>query len=299
MKISFTKPATTHSEQVTLLQQRGMIVDDISEAAFYLQHINYYRLGAYWLPFELDHATHQIKPGTRFSDVLNLYIFDREFRLLVLDAIERIEVSARSQWAYYMAHNHGPHSHLDSSLAYKLEHWKKNLSKLIEEVKRSEETFIQHMTATYSEVLPPVWAACEVMSLGLLSRWYNALKPMKTRSAIAAVYGIDQRSLQSWLHHLSFVRNLCAHHSRLWNRKFSIIPDAPKNKPAPLAQEFISSRKIYNTCLILLHCLDQIAPGHHWRGRFKALVTNHNINTRMMDFPQDWQQRPAWKEVQP
>ena len=299
MAIPFIKPATTHKEQVALLQQRGMFIDDPAEAAFYLQHLNYYRLGAYWLPFEADHSTHQFKPGICFSDVLNLYIFDREFRLLVLDAIERIEVSARSQWAYYMAHHHGPHSHLDSSLAYKLQYWQKNLNKLTEEVNRSDEVFIQHIRATYSEPLPPVWAACEVMSLGLLSRWYDALKPMKTRSAIAAVYGIDQKSLQSWLHHLSYVRNICAHHSRLWNRKFSIIPDAPKSKPASLVQEFISSRKIYNTCLIILHHLDQIAPGHHWRARFKTLVANHNINTCMMDFPQDWQQRSIWQDVQP
>lgn len=297
MTVPFTKPATTYSEQVTLLQQRGMIIDNPAEAAFYLQHINYYRLGAYWLPFEYDHSTHQYKPGTRFSDVLNLYIFDREFRLLILDAIERIEVSARSQWAYYMAHNHGPHSHLDSSLAYKQDHWQKNLKTLTDEVRRSEETFIQHMKSTYEEPLPPVWAACEVMSLGLLSRWYNALKPMKTRSAIASAYGVDQKSLQSWLHHLSVVRNFCAHHSRLWNRKFSIIPDVPKNKPALLAQEFVPSRKIYNTCLIILHCLDLIAPNHHWRSRFKELITRHGIDVGMMGFPCDWEQRGPWLEA--
>lgn len=300
MTTPFTKPPTTYSEQVSILQQRGMIVDDVNEAEFYLRHLNYYRLSAYWLPFETDHATHQFRPGTCFTDVVNLYIFDRELRLLVLDAIERIEVSVRSQWAYYLAHNHGSHAHLDPTFSYKLSFWQSNIDKLSNEVQRSEETFIKHLLAQYAEPLPPVWAVCEVMSLGLLSRWYNALKPMPTRRAIASVYEVDEKVLQSWLHHLSLVRNICAHHSRLWNRDFSILPETPRSKPALLTGEFIAgSRKIYNTCLILLHCMNVIAPHHHWRNRFKSLLDQHSISTQAMGFPADWEQRTPWQEVQP
>ncbi|NCC27725.1 MAG: Abi family protein, partial [Gammaproteobacteria bacterium] len=201
MKRPFGKPATTYAEQVALLQQRGMVIDDPGEAEFYLQHLNYYRLGAYWLPFEADHATHRFRTGTRIADVLNLYIFDRELRLLVLDAIERVEVSVRSQWAYQLAHRHGPHAHLDPALAYRRRLWEQNLTRLADEVNRSDEAFIRHLVETYTEALPPVWAVCEVMSLGQLSRWYNSLKPMATRRAIANVYALDEKVLQSWLHH--------------------------------------------------------------------------------------------------
>lgn len=296
----FTKPATTNAQQVALLQRRGMLIADAATAVFYLQHLNYYRLGAYWLPFEADHATHRFRPGTRFEDVLNLYIFDRELRLLVLDAIERVEVSVRTQWAYQLAHRHGTHAHLDSSLAWHRRHWQSNLDKLTDEVKRSDETFIRHLRATYSEPLPPVWAVCEVMSLGLLSRWYNSLKPMPTRRAIALVYGVDQGVLQSWLHHLSLVRNVCAYHSRLWNREFSITPKDPRSKPAHLSGEFIAgSRKLYNTLVILLHFMDTIAPHHHWRSRLKDLIANHATPVGAMDFPPEWQHRAIWQEVAP
>lgn len=295
MRIPFTKPATSYSDQIALLRQRGMLIDDAASAEFYLKHLNYYRLSAYWLPFEADHATHRFKNETRFSDVLNLYIFDRELRLLVLDAIERIEVSARSQWAYHLAHSHGPHAHLDRSLAYNPKFWQGNLEKLSEEVRRSEETFIRHLLTTYSENLPPVWAVCEVMSIGLLSRWYNNLRPMATRRAIASAYGIDEKVLQSWLHHLSLIRNLCAHHSRLWNREFSITPEIPKSKPAKLAGQFRpNSRKIYNTLLILLHLMDVIAPHHHWRSRLKTVIGQHHVSFATMDFPDDWEQREPW-----
>jgi abortive infection bacteriophage resistance protein len=113
----------------------------------------------------------------------------------------------RRRWAYHLAHRHGPHAHLDPTLAYHPNYWQRNLDKLTEEVRRSEEIFNRHLLATYSEPLPPVWAVCEVMSIGLLSRWYNSLKPMPTRRAIASVYGVDEKVLQSWLHHLSLIRN--------------------------------------------------------------------------------------------
>ncbi|MBK6847212.1 MAG: Abi family protein [Proteobacteria bacterium] len=285
----FTKCATTHTEQVDLLRQRGMQVDDPAEAEFYLQHLNYYRLAAYWLPFEVDHASHKFRAGTRFSDVLNLYIFDRELRLLVLDAVERIEVSVRSQWAYQLAHLHGPHAHLDPKLACRDDRWQTNFAQLQSEVRRSDETFIRHLTSSYDEQLPPVWAVCEVMSLGLLSRWFDNLKPMATRRAIAAAYRVDHRVLASWLHHLSTVRNTCAHHSRLWNREFTVTPQVPRTKPADLAPCFApTSRKVYNTLVILLYCMDLVAPQHRWRLRLRQLIRDHRIPVAAMGFPAGW-----------
>lgn len=296
-KRPFGKPATTYAQQVATLQMRGMVVENPSAAQFYLQHLNYYRLGAYWLPFESDHATHALKPGTTFEDVLNLYTFDRELRLLVLDAIERVEVSVRSQWAYQIAHFHGAHGHLDAALAFKKHLWEKNLASLTKEVDRSDEAFINHLKSTYDEALPPVWAVCEVMSLGLLSRWYNGLKPMPTRRAISAVYGVDEKVLESWLRHLSLVRNTCAHHSRLWNREFTITPVLPRSKPAGLtAQCVANSRKLYNTLVILLHSMDVIAPKHHWRRRVKDLIAKHAIPATAMDFPSGWEQLTIWQE---
>lgn len=294
----FTKPAITWADQVSLLQQRGMVVADPAQAEFYLQYINYYRMGAYWLPFEADHNNHIFRPGTSFDAVLNLYIFDRQLRLHVLDAIERVEVSVRSAWAYQLAHHCGPHAHLDSTIAFKTARWQQNLTKLTDEVSRSDETFIGHYRQNYSEALPPIWASCEVMSLGLLSRWYDNLKPMQVRQAIAKTYGIDESVLASWLRHLSLVRNTCAHHSRLWNREFTITPKAPGRKPAGLTAQWAhGSRKLYNSLVILLHCMDIVAPKHHWRTGLKKLIQDHNINTAAMDFPANWHALPIWQEV--
>ncbi len=101
-KTPYTKPPTRLAEQVAQLERRGLIISDKSNAEFYLAQLNYYRFAAYCLPFEQDHSSHQFQPNTHFEDVLNLYVFDRELRLLVLDAIERIEVSLRTQLAYHL-----------------------------------------------------------------------------------------------------------------------------------------------------------------------------------------------------
>ncbi|AEC19447.1 Abi-like protein [Pusillimonas sp. T7-7] len=296
LRPSFPKPATTYAEQVSILQQRGMHVDDPASAEFYLQHLNYYRLSAYWLPFEASHNPHEFQPSTRFDDVLNLYVFDRSLRLLVLDAIERIEVSVRSQWAYHLAHRHGPHAHLDISLAARPHLWATNIAKLRKEVERSDEVFIKHLQNSYSESLPPVWAVCEVMSLGLLSRWYGNLKPMQTRRAIASTYGLDEKVLGSWLHHLALVRNTCAHHSRLWNREFTITPLLPRSKPSSLTSQFhIGSRKLYNSLVMLLYCMDIVAPQHSWRKRLQDLINQHKIPVSAMGFPPQWHQLPIWQ----
>lgn len=296
MKKTFTKPATSYREQVQLLQQRGMQIVDTQKAEFYLQHINYYRLGAYWLPFEKSHTTHQFCEGTSFEQVLSLYIFDRELRLHLLDAIERIEVSVRAQWAYQLAHLHGAHAHLELELARSTNHWRSNLKKLNSEIERSDEVFIAHLRNTYQEELPPVWAASEIMTFGQLSRWYANLKPHATRRAIAKSYQLDDRVLQSWLHHLAYIRNICAHHSRLWNREFTIIPMLPQNKPKHLRQQFQSeSRKIYNTLVMLQHLMDVIAPKHSWRARLIELLSQQGIDLNAMGFPSDWKEKSIWQ----
>jgi abortive infection bacteriophage resistance protein len=177
--------------------------------------------------------------------------------------------------------------------------WLGNLSTLSREVDRSKEAFIQHMKANYIEMLPPVWAVCEVMSLGLLSHWYDNLKPMATRTAIAAAFQVDHETLASWLQHLSIIRNLCAHHSRLWNRGLTVTPRVPLNKPARLRGQFVTgtldARKLYNTALLTLHLIDVVAPNRGWQGKLRDLLTRGHLDPFKMGFPSNWQMLPIWQ----
>src|SRR5690606_28504088 len=137
---------------------------------------------------------------------------------------------------------------------------------------------------------------CEIMSLGLLSRWYGNLKPMPTRSAIASVYGANERYLGSTMHQLTTVRNTRAHHHRLCNREITATPLNPKTKTLSLHHQFQpGSRRLYNTLTLLLQCMDIVAPQHGWRLRLKTLIEQHSPPTRAMGFPSQWDQLQIWQ----
>jgi abortive infection bacteriophage resistance protein len=301
-KMRFDKPPLTIQEQIELLISRGLIVSDRQKAQHYLTHLNYYRLAAYWLPFEADHSNHKFQTGTDFDAILNLYIFDREFRLLIMDAIERIEVSLRSNWAYQMAHRHGPHCHLNRALFKSQWNYEHHCESIKQELSRSKEAFIIHLQHKYDEDLPPIWAMVEVMTFGQMSNWYSNTCHRQDRNAVAASYGLDERILTSLLHHLTIVRNTCAHHARLWNREFTVTPKLPKQGLVSLQKSLSSTenienhKRIYNTLTLILQIMNQISPEHHWKKHLLGLINNHKIDTTAMGFPLDWRDRPLWKE---
>ena len=295
----YRKPFLDLGEQVKLLRKRGMQIADQARAEFYLGHLNYYRLGAYWLPFEKDHATHSFLPGTSFDRVLELYVFDRRLRLLVLDAIERIEVSVRACFAHELAAQHGPHPHLKPALFDRQKRYRRLVDSLTEEVERSSEDFIRHLRASYEEPLPPIWATVEVMSLGQLSSWYSNLARRHDARLIADHFDMDSSTLKSLLHHLTVVRNVCAHHSRLWNREFAVTVQIPRERPAPLIGQFngdpSARRRLYNALLFCAWLLDRIAPGNRWVDRLLALLDEYRIDAGHLGFPDDWPQLAIWK----
>ena len=299
--MKFNKPPLTYQQQIDLLVSRGMVIDDVERARHYLTHLNYYRLAAYWLPFEQNHTTHTFTSGTTFAQVIEHYIFDRELRLLVMDAIERLEVSLRTQWAYYLSHSYGTHAHLDPSL-FKPDNSKwnhaDNVSTLKDSVRKSSETFIRHFRLTYDEALPPVWVVCEIMTFGQLSRWYANLKHGYDRNAVARVYDMDETNLVSLIHSLSVVRNYCAHHSSLWNRESSIAWKLPSHRPASLVVNLnhADGKRVYNNLAALAYLMDILNPGHHWKHRLGDLFRHHpSVQESLMGFPSDWRNLPLWR----
>jgi len=297
--MKFNKPATTFEEQIDLLESRGVIIPDKKAATHYLSHINYYRLGAYWLPFESDHHSHQFQAGVTFDHILNLYVFDRELRLLVLDAIERIEVSFRTQWAYHISHQYGPHGYLANNKALRKDERRllNDIKDLRQHVRRSDEVFIQHYGKIYDEELPPAWVSCEVMSLGLLSRFYSNLRAYQVRRKIAETYQFDEGFLEGFMEHLSYVRNVCAHHSRLWNRELSIRPQRPRalewNPPVTPRND-----RIFYILLMLRYLLKTTNNGDSWCQKCNELIEPLAQDGKWraaMGMPENWKEHPLWK----
>lgn len=284
-KQSFQKPFLTIEQQIEQLKQRGMLFENEEKAKKYFENLNYYRLSGYWQLYEKDHKTHAFLEGTRFEDVLELYVFDREVRLLVLDAIERIEVSVRSRLAYELSQAYGPHPHLKPEIFNCPIKYSQTLLKLNGEISRSKEVFIKHFDGRYREKLPPFWASVELMTLGQVSNWFSNLKYRKDKQVVAKYYGLDEKVVASFLHHLTIIRNICAHHSVLWNKKITLDFTIPKF-PKELSDKFnLDSRKqLFNTLVMIEYLMEVINEESHWKERLDALIEKYNIDTEYMGF---------------
>jgi abortive infection bacteriophage resistance protein len=297
--VDYTKPPLSIDKQIDLLISRGLDIADRPRAARYLSHISYFRLRGYWIPLELPSspAGHRFRTGTSFNDVLDLYVFDRKFRLLMLEAIERVEISFRAHFANELGTRYGSHCYLEPARFYNTNLLDHLIASLRTEIERSTESFIEHYRNTYTRPpLPPIWAVSEVMSFGQLSLWYKNLKYRSDRRLIADVYRLDEAVVRSFMHHLTHVRNITAHHGRLWNRRLTITMALPRH-PAELAAMFNpdGDRYIGNTVILLGYLLKVISPGTSWPQRMRRLIeTAPGINPAAMGFSANWQATPIW-----
>lgn len=299
----YNKQGLTTSQQVDLLIRRGMHIADRDQAQQHLTHISYYRLRAYWLPFEQparNASDHAFSAGADFATVLAIYDFDRELRLLLIDAIERVEISLRTRLANVLSLRYGPFAHEDASHFAKPHLWQQSRDELAKEFARSRETFAEHYRSQYPQLTsPPLWVACELMTLGHLSRWLQNLRIPKDRQTIADAYGLDEKVLVSFAHHLTIVRNHCAHHGRVWNRKFAVKMLIPGKKPPGLSVAFnpAQDRRLYNTLTMLAYLMSVISPASSWRQRIKTLIqATPQVAVADMGFPVGWEKIAVWQE---
>lgn len=293
MKISYNKKALTASEQVELLKSRGLVVEDEKLAIHTLTHINYYRLSAYIYPFFKDKENHLFKERVTFQDILDVYNFDRELRLLLLDAIERIEVSIRTNIIYVLSLKYGSFWLSDKDIFYNESRYRGNVEKLKEELSRSDEKFLKHYFSKYSEDIPPAWISLEIASFGIVSLLFKNLKSTKDMKEISNRYGLNHITFTSWLHSLTYVRNLCAHHSRVWNRELGIPPSVPKNIGGVWLNksESYKNDRVFYIIAILIYFLDVLNHPNEFIEKLHKLINDYPIiDLAAMGFPKNWKE---------
>lgn len=297
-KPAYCKSWLSYSDQVALLQKRGLIVADSAVAAAFLSHVNYYRFSGYCLAFES--ARHTFVPGTTFEQIQASYEFDRMLRDLITEALEVIELDVRTRVAHHFGQAHGPFGHTNPAKFYRdFDHpgW---IAKLHEEAERSRDLFVKHYRATYAGFPDmPIWIATEVMSFGALSQMFKGmLRP--DQKAVATSYGRQPKDLVSWLHHMVYVRNLCAHHSRLWDRIWSIKPDIPPGKDwsPPLLN---GNNRLFATLLILCcmlgKCPTMSVFTDDWRKRVEDLLAKPPTAPNaaaLLGLSTNWNSHPCW-----
>lgn len=289
----YPKRALAFEDQLALLEQRGLRIDDRARALQWLRRVSYYRLSAYFLPFKKEE---RFRPNVEFNDIAGLYIFDRKLRLLALDAIDRVEVALRTAITYEIAHAYGPFGHVDpANFSAGFDH-ARFMAELAMEESRAKETFAAHFRGKYTaEAHLPVWMATELMSFGTVSLLYKTALAPRIKKSIAADFGVPDLFLASWLHTLSYVRNVCAHHKRLWNRELAIKPKIP-TRSRTWGYAVPSNARLYSVLVVLRHMLQVVSPRCHWRTRLFALFDEHpSVPLNAMHIPADWRAHPIWR----
>ena len=303
MTRTYTKPALTYEQQIAHIRASGMVIADEAQAEYWLRHVSYYRLSAYWLYFEhpKELGGPRFKPGTTFEAVTELYDFDRILRRLTMRGTEHVEVALRGSWAYRMGGLGNGHSYLDASFYSDRSRFHDNLSKLTLDTGRSRETYIKHYLDAYdSPHLPPAWMVAEMMSFGQLSRWYSNLADRALRNKIAEPLGLPEAVLVPLISHVTDLRNICAHHGRLWNRQF-LRPPRLALKPTDLALSLDyhanqAPARLYNGLTMIGHVVKTVCPDSNWAIDIRNHITTHPTgDLEAMGFPADWASRPIWQ----
>jgi len=297
--MKYIKPPLTIAQQIQTLKERGLIIEDEDRAFRYLSFISLYRLRAYTYPFQDNsNPEHPFRKETTFDDILNTYLFDRKFRLLVFDAIERIEIALRTQIIYQYSIKYGGNWYENENLYRKPHFFQKDISLIDKELIRSNEVFIKHYKTKYSTPKrPPAWMTIETLSLGLLSKIYENLKISPEKKSIARNFNLSHPFvLESWMHSLSVIRNICAHHGRLWNRELPASMKLPKKTyDVWLKNTKFPQGKLYLSLSSILYLLNTIIPRNHFKIKLKMLISQYpDIPLRQMGFPDNWEKEQLW-----
>ncbi len=327
--MSYPKPWKSYAEQLDQLMARGMFVADRELVLDYLERIGYYRLSGYWFAFRersepacmLDTegkkpekvrvermALDAFRRGTTFQNAVDLYVFDKKLRLLAMDALERIEVALRVDVSHTLG-KLDPFAYLtpelfDEKFSRRLDkgsglgghhEW---LTKHAQLIGRSKEEFVRHNRTRYGLPLA-IWVACEVWDFGTLSTLFSGMR-VEEQDAIAGQYGVSNgRIFAGWLRSLNYLRNVCAHHSRLWNRNIIDQPKLPPVSEVPWVAPFEADAHARARCFLLLkitrHLLAVVNPRSTWPERMKAhLLTfpdlaHLELNLAGMGAPPGWE----------
>jgi len=293
----YSKPFLPYPAQLALLKSRGMAFADEAKALHLLQNVSYHRFSSYWYPLLADRQQHIFKPGATFEAAFNLYRFDRELRQLLNGELEKVEVAVRTKMAYLLSVAHGTFWVDREELFTSPAAHQATLAKIREELSRSDNDTILSFQSAYSNPLPPSYMLLEVTSFGTLLRLYNNLLAGRQKKDIAAAFGLPDRVFASWLHSLVSIRNACAHHERLWNRKLRIQPLFPrKTRHLWLSDSTVCNHRLYFALSMVVYLLNVVNPRHAFRQKLKALFAKYpEVNKAAMGFPPSWHTEPLWQ----
>jgi abortive infection bacteriophage resistance protein len=298
MKEIYSKTCTLPKDLVPLLKQRGLTISNEKKAISYLTNIGYFRLSAYFYPLLKEpKIEHLYKNGATFDKALDMYRFDRKLRILLFNEIEKIEVAIRSAMNNIISDElHDVFWATNSKYFRNPTIFEKTLSLIQAEISKNKEDFIVHFQSTYSNPYPPVWMITEIIPLGTLVNLYNNLAHKSVLKKVAHQFGLPLPVFSSWIVLLINLRNICGHHTRLWNREIPFTSHKLNNpKFAWINADQTDMKRVYFRICLIKYLLFTVSPGNSFTEKLKNLLAEYpTIDIRAMGFPADWESEPLW-----
>lgn len=293
----YNQPQISVSEQIRLLKSEGLEFSDENKAQHILENISLFRMKSYLMPLRKSES-HTFKAGAKFDDAYSLYKFDSELRKMICSEMEKIEISFRTQLSLIMGEETGIYWFQETSNFRDANRHTRLLANLESELRRSDDDSIVCFLRKYSNAFPPSWMTFEVSSFGTLSMMYRWINAGHARRKVARFYGLTDTVMESWLHSIVYVRNICAHHSRLWNRRLSINALVPRRTHLPFVNIPADPKRVYYIMSIMLYFLQTVNPKNTFVARFKSLLAKYpNVDSSAMGFPSDWQNESLWQQT--
>lgn len=300
-QIRFKKTYLTPTQHIALLRSRGLHIPDEQLAETFLSNVGYYRLSAYFYPLlESPKVAHIFKSLATFEKVIDMYTFDSRLRMLIFSKIEKIEVAVRSALANFVAEETGDIFWVTRPTTYQsLDRYNALMSVIEKEYAGSSEDFIVHFKATYSDPYPPAWMILEILPFGNMARIYMNLANPVVKKRIAQHFGLQAPVFASWLLVFSGLRNLCCHHSRIWNKILPVRPAEPRHTLYPwIDVSKTSTQRIYYRCSMISYLLRTIDPLVDFKAELNALFAEYpSIDKAAMGFPATWESELLWKTL--
>lgn len=288
-----TKPFKTIEQQIDILTERGLKIDDRTEALHLMACYNYYRLSGYTLTLR---RSNQFSYGVSLSDVMQIYNFDAGLRAILLYALEYIEVSIRTHIGYYHAQQYGPLGYLQSDSFINHERFfkfKQDFDAAIKE-QSDREVFVHHHIVNYSGEFP-IWVAVELLSFGTLSRLFKNLKKAEVQDKICSEhYGLIKADyIENWLQGLTILRNICAHRGRIYNRNIHFSVKLSTKDKRFLTAEGLEVQKItkqlFGYLFVMKKLTDDSNVWSFFMESFIALTKKYQfVDLKYYGFPENW-----------
>lgn len=280
------QPPMTIDEQIENLKSIGLIVDDEEYAKKILNDISYFRLiKAYSL--NLKHKNGRYNEKVTFEQIVELYLFNANFRQLIFPEIEKVEINVRCRISNYFAEKYGVLGYLEADKFVNPEYHKAFLEDITEEIRRnSKAPFVKNFRENYEGGNLPIYALVEVFSFGTLSKFYKNMNN-QDKKVVAKSFGVGYTYFESWLESISYVRNICAHYGRLYNAKLSKTPILYKE----YSQAGIGNNRIFGVLLCLKHLLKNDIHWELFVDKIQLLFEKYeSVDLNTMGFPENWKE---------